>query len=94
MATRKLNTLLQEQLDDKDGKILPLSVQVEANGLQNILIKAKGYGDRCSGDGDGYPILIEQANGVLRVVIWGDINSVDYTHCIELGGALESKRKE
>lgn len=93
MATQKFKTTLREQMDDQDGKIKPLPIRVEVNGNENILIRAKGYGDFCSADGEGYPILIEQGNGVLRVVIWGDINQEDPTHIIELGDAKESNRE-
>lgn len=90
----KLSALLREQLDDKNGKIPPIPVQVEINGDRSILIKAKGYGDYYSSDGNGCPILIEQVNGKLRVIIWTDINEQDPTHIIDLSGALESKREK
>jgi len=42
-------------------------------------IKASGYGDNCSQDGEGYPIVIEVFDNEL-------------THIISLEGAKEDKR--
>jgi len=55
-------------------------------------IKASGYGDNCSQDGEGYPIVIEVFDNELRVVVWSDINQEDPTHIISLEGAKEDKR--
>ena len=87
-----IKTTLREQMED-NVKPLPVDVAiVEINGIaEHIIISAKGYGDFSSENGCGSPILIEQANGKLRIVAWKDINSEDPT-IIELDGALESKR--
>lgn len=55
--------------------------------------RAKGYGDYCSQDGHGVPVMIEKWNNKLMVVIWGDINQKDPTHTISLEGAKENRRK-
>jgi len=60
----------------------------------SILMGPKGYGDFCSNDGNGYPVMIEKLDGELRVIIWGDINKEDPTHIISLEGAKEDLRKK
>jgi len=59
-----------------------------------VLLHVKGYGDKCSDNGKGYPVMIEVYEGKLRVIIWADINEEEPTHTIELDGAMESKRKD
>ena len=71
----------------------PLNVSVSCNEVA-LLISLKGYGDACSKDGCGCPMLIEYQDGVPVVYIWADINKHDYTHKITLEGAAEVKRKE
>jgi hypothetical protein len=59
-----------------------------------IVFHFNGYGDCCSAEGHGTPVLIENREGVLYVVVWSDINREDPTHSICMEGAKESKRKE
>ena len=91
--SKAIPILLSEQILT-DNNLPDLPVLISINDKENITIKAKGYADYCSAKGDGYPILIEQASGNLRIVIWGDVNKEDPTHIIELDGAKESNRKE
>lgn len=75
------------------GKIgnIPITVTFGAAGL---LISPKGYGDKCSKDGEGCPILItNQVHGKsLEVIIWSNINEEDPTHFVKLDGAKEKNR--
>jgi hypothetical protein len=80
---------LEDQMAE-DGK---QTIRIETD-LNNVFIKPEGYGDFCSTKGEGTPVLIERFNGVLRVVIWGDINQEDPTHTISLEGARESEAAE
>jgi len=79
---------LRDEIDETDST---LRVRVEATS-NGIAIMPEGYGDMCSPDGRGMPVLIERFNGELRVVIWGDINQEDQTHIISLEGAREELR--
>lgn len=65
---------------------LEVTVRVTRDGVEILF---EGYGDKCSEPGHGVPILIENCNGVPRVVIWGDITSEDPTHNVTLEGARE-----
>lgn len=52
-----------------------------------ITIEATGWSDfHC-----GPPIVIENYEGELILMVWADINQEDYTHKINLRGALDSK---
>lgn len=66
-------------------------VEIEQGHLC-LMIAVKGYGEACSGDGDGHPILLERYQGQLRLVVWGDINQEDPTHIISLEDAREDRR--
>ena len=57
-------------------------------------IRADGYSDYCSQDGEGEQVLIENRHGVPHVIIWADINDEDPTHIVSLAGAAESERRE
>jgi hypothetical protein len=71
----------------------PRSVDVVVDASNGWLcIQPEGYGDLCSKDGEGTPVLIELYEGELRVVVWDDINQEDHTHLISLEGAREDRR--
>ena len=59
-----------------------------------IMIQPSGYGDMCSPDGEGQPILVEFYEKTPRVVVWGDINQEDYTDLVTLESARETERQE
>ena len=84
--------------DDSDDIPFKIVTNQAANDkgryTEAIRIMFKGYGEKCATDGHGSPILIEIHDGRIRVVLWSDINHEDYTHAIDLGDALESKRNE
>jgi hypothetical protein len=61
---------------------------------QGIVFGFNGYGDCCSREGHGTPVLIENREGILHVIVWADINCEDPTHNISMAGARESNREE
>jgi NifB/MoaA-like Fe-S oxidoreductase len=70
----------------------PCKVTVEEkNGV--LFIRPEGYGDFCSPEGEGIPVILERYEGQLRLVVWSDINEEDSTHIIELEDAKESELK-
>lgn len=71
--------------DEHDIKCL---TKIRSN---KILVHAYGYGSKHL-DNDSYPIMIENYEGVLRVIIWADINQEDPTHIISLLGARVENR--
>lgn len=59
----------------------------------NLLVRPDGTGDAVSGDGQGFPIMIEiDDDGKPTLLVWADIGQHDPTHTIDLSGALESRR--
>ena len=63
-------------------------------GNAGIFLRFDGYGDKCSQDGKGVPVIVEYNQGKVRVLIWNDINREDMTHAIDLEGAREDLRIE
>jgi hypothetical protein len=87
----KFETTLQNALE-RDKKTLAARIDTDsAHG--GILVGFEGYGDFFSENGAGWPILIENRDGVPCVVIWSDINKEGPTHVISLENAAESKFK-
>jgi hypothetical protein len=91
---RKIMTELQVILSDAretgDGTDA-VSVAVEKHNL-GLGIKIEGYG--CWDDDDAAPIFIERYDGVVRVLIWDNINQEDPSHIITLEGARHEERIE
>lgn len=87
MSIRIVKTILNDATDDTQDNV-DVDVIIEAD---RILIQVKGYGDGCSKDGEGIPILIERNGGELRAVCWTDINEQD-PQIVSLEGAKEDKR--
>jgi len=87
--------ILHEMMwDNGQGRVCPeIEVEIETS-KDGILIRPKGYGDHCTENGHGYPVLIELCNGYPRVVVWSNINQEDPTHILSLEQAQESCRKE
>jgi len=82
---RNITFNLRDQFSDEFEN---LEVKVKfINGY--ILIQPKGFGDACSADGKGWPIMIEKYQGRMRVIVWGDIMEEDPTHTIDLSNARE-----
>ena len=55
---------------------------------------AYGYGDFGSSRGYGSAVVIENYQGSLRLLIWGDINREDAVQIIDLAPAKESARED
>lgn len=81
-------------IEDQDDDELPTQkVSVRLTDSE-VFFQADGYGDLGTTPGHGSPVIIELYKGVLRVIVWADINQEDPTHIIELGDARESERRE
>jgi len=76
-----------------DGKAKDQKVELHIN-RDGVKVKAEGYGDYCSKEGSGMPAMLELADGVLRLVVWNDINQEEHTNIIELEGAKEKNREK
>lgn len=84
-------TIVSVLKDISTGKCLPVNIEIFED---KILIRPEGFGDKCSSDGEGSPIMIEHYDGKVRAFIWGDINQEDPTDVVDLENAKESNRKE
>ena len=87
----KVNAKIYDNFPDKSKQSINLSIDISDIGL---VVKAEGYGDAHSSEGNGYPIMLEVYEGDLRLLVWSDINNEDPTHIISLNGARESLRRE
>ena len=86
--TRIMNGILHDHsLVTK--KEVPVKVVIE-NG--NLFIYPEGYGDCCSENGNGCPVMLEVWEGKLRLIVWSDINNDDPEEIISLEGAKEELR--
>ena len=73
------------------GRHLVVDVHEEGQGM--LLLRPKGYGDKCSANGCGDPVGLAFSDGELKVYLWEDIN-VERPRVISLEGAREDARKE
>jgi len=91
---------MKEYSKDKITKIFTLKEQcpetpfteINVNILYEsgkIWIQPEGYGEKCSADGEGYPIGLEIWQGKLRLIVYDDINRED-PQIIDLEKAKES----
>ncbi len=80
--------ILQDTTTNGKGTKVRIGIEKDIFGL---VIHPDGTGTY---DGSYAPILLEQHEGTLRLIVWGDINVQDPTHIIDLYDALESKRTE
>lgn len=88
----KEKTMKVNLMDQADYEAEELEVTVkEFNGT--LLIGAKGYGEMCSDDDNGHPVVIELYEGKFRVIAWADINKEDCTHIIDLSKAKVENRR-
>lgn len=88
----ELKTVLKDVSENEQfSKEVKVSVSVEMDNLA-MAIKAEGYGNAATEDGDGVPAILEVYNGSLRLIVWADINQEDPTHVIDLEGAREDAR--
>jgi hypothetical protein len=79
---------LKEQCPDAPP--IEIKVNILSEGGK-IWIQPEGYGEKCSADGEGYPIGLEIWQGKLRLIVFDDINRED-PQIIDLDKAKESYR--
>jgi len=80
--------VLKEQCPESPQLQIEVNLLVE-NG--KLWIRPEGFGDRCSEDGEGWPIGIEIWQGRLRLIVFDDINRED-PQIIDLEKSKESCR--
>ena len=85
---KKFNCKIKEQSEVIPSPDIKINILSEGGKLW---IQPKGYGDKTSADGHGYPVSLEIWRGELRVVIFDDIKSED-AQVISLEKAKESNR--
>ena len=90
MEMQKMKITLDEVLQVKNARKVSVEIKEEMTCLE---IRPEGYGDFASAEGQGCPIILEVADGSLRLVVWADINHDEPTHIIYLEGARETARK-
>jgi hypothetical protein len=73
---------------EKRGEI-KIRIGIEQHSL-GLFIHPEGTG---TADGPYAPILLEQHEGTLMLVVWSDINQQEPTHLIDLSEAMESNRR-
>lgn len=61
---------------------------------QGIFIHIDGHGDKVMEDDASQPIMVEQYDGQVRVVVWSDINQEDPTDTINMDGARVERRED
>ena len=79
---------IKEQCPDTSP--IEIKVNILSEGGQ-IWIQPDGFGEKCSVDGEGYPIGIEIWQGKLRLIVFDDINTED-PQIIDLEKAKETAR--
>ena len=89
---KKYKFAIKDIYDHITGNRGPVEITVKVNS-HCIAIMPKGFGDHCSDDGHGAPIIIEVREGIPFLVVWADINQEDPTHIISLSCASENMRK-
>jgi len=72
---------------EKQGEI-KIRIGIEQHSL-GLFIHPEGTGTY---DGSYAPILIEQHEGTLMLIVWSNINEQEPTHLIDLSEAMESCR--
>jgi len=100
MKTNKNNPKLNLNLNDLITKEFDLPDVIDDNPSikcsievgQEFCFKAEGYGDCCSEDGHGCPIVIENRSGILTLYVYNDIDEEEPI-IISLEGARESNRQ-
>jgi hypothetical protein len=85
---KTFNCKIKEQSEISSSSEIKVKILCE-NG--KIWIQPKGYGDKTSADGKGYPVSLEICFGTLKLVVFDDINN-EYAQIISLEEAKESNR--
>lgn len=87
-AAGRFRVTLQEQSPCFEPKTITLQLLAE-NG--QLWIQPKGYGEKCTEDGEGSPVGMEIWEDRLRLVVFDNINSED-PRIIDLENAKETAR--
>jgi hypothetical protein len=90
MPENNYKTKIKEQCSDSAPAEIEVNILCE-NG--QIWIRPDGYGEKCTIDGQGYPVGIEIWQGKLRLIVFNDIKSEE-PQIIDLEKAKESCRDE
>jgi hypothetical protein len=77
--------------DPENAETVPVGI---CTGQDGLIVVAYGYGDFGSSRGYGSAVVIENYQGSLRLLIWGDINREDAVQIIDLAPAKESTRED
>ena len=77
--------------DPENAETVPVGI---CTGQDGLIVVAYGYGDFGSSRGYGSAVVIENYQGSLRLLIWGDINREDAVQIIDLAPAKESARED
>ena len=77
--------------DPENAETVPVGI---CTGQDGLIVVAYGYGDFGSSRGYGSAVVIENYQGSLRLLIWGDINRDDAVQIIDLAPARESTRED
>ena len=72
MPENNYTTTINEQCSDSVPREIRVNILSE-NG--QVWIQPEGYGEKCTIDGEGFPIGIEIWQGRLRLIVFDDINS-------------------
>lgn len=88
MSKKSLTIILEEQCADVPSKTIRVKLLSEGGKLW---IRPKGYSDKCSAKGHGYPVGLEIWQGRLRLIVFDDIN-VEEPKIIDLENSRESNR--
>ena len=87
--TKTTEFAIKEQCPDVEP--VEITVNILSEGGQ-IWIGAKGYGEKCAMDDEGWPVGIEIWQGRLRLIVFDDINREE-PQIIDLENARETARK-
>lgn len=87
-APGQFQITLKEQSPNFESKTILLRLLAE-NG--QLWIQPQGYGEKCTEDGEGFPVGMEIWEGRLRLVVFDNINSED-PRIIDLENAKETAR--
>lgn len=69
------------------------NVRIRPTTMTSPAIEDRDVGG-CKGmkRGEGFPAIFEWYEGKPWLYVWADINTEDFTHAIDLSGAMESER--
>jgi len=77
--------------DPASADTVPVGI---CTGRDGLIVMAHGYGDYGSCRGYGSAVVIENYEGSLRLLVWGDINRKDAVQMIDLAPARENARED